>query len=150
MHPYLLPVVELSPKVFQSILDEFPPELMDARPDANRFTPREVFAHMADWEPILLGRIRTAYNTPGGAAIQAIDEGQMAIDHGYAASEPAEQMRKFAEARKETSQFLRELTAFDWSKSVNHPERGVQTIYDMANLFLGHDLYHIEQLVSIK
>ena len=32
------------------------------------------------------------------------------------------------------------------ASEVLYPERGVQTVEDLANMLLGHDMYHVEQL----
>jgi hypothetical protein len=147
MNPYLLPSIELGPRIVARLLDQLPPERLDEAVDPDRFTAREVFAHLADWEPIMRERIRTAVASPG-AVIPAYDEGQMAIDHRYAQTDPREQAELFARERAATAELLRGLRDEDWSKSVQHPERGRQSAEDLANLLLGHDLYHIEQLTQ--
>jgi hypothetical protein len=114
---------------------------------ADRFTPREVIAHLADWEPIMLGRMQTALASPG-ASIEAFDEAQMAVDNVYLNLDPREQLHLFVQRRADTARWLRALPPDVWSQAVLHPERGLQTIEDQANLLLGHDLYHIEQLMG--
>lgn len=145
MHPYLFPGLQLSPLAIRRILDRLPPEALDARPDPDRFSAREVIAHLADWEPIMRARVEAAALQPG-SRIEAFDEGRMALEHGYAASDPRERMEAFARERAVTVERLRELTPDQWRGAAFHPERGAQTAEDLANTLLGHDLYHIEQL----
>lgn len=147
MHPYLLPSLEFGPQVMRRML-EFIPELRWDEPSpGDRFSPREVIAHLADWEPVLLDRIKAGVETPG-ATVQGYDEGQWAIDHEYSTTDPREQVGLYAQRRAETAAYLRALAPDDWEKTVVHSERGVMTVYDQANLLLGHDLYHLEQLAG--
>jgi hypothetical protein len=147
MNFYLLPTLEFGPRVIQRLLGQLPQERLDHALHPDRFTPREVLAHLADWEPIMRERIRTALTSPG-AEIAAYDEGQMALDHGYAERDPWEQVELFIRERRVTAELLRALKDDDWEKVVYHPERGPQSVEDLANLLLGHDLYHIEQLTE--
>jgi hypothetical protein len=145
MNSYLLPCLEMGPRVVRRLLRQLPRERLDEALHPDRFTPREVAAHLADWEPIMRERIRTALTSPG-VEIRAYDEGQMALDHGYADLDPLEQVELFARERYATAEVLRGLNGSDWANSVHHPERGPQSVEDLANLLLGHDLYHIDQL----
>src|SRR5206468_1322765 len=111
----------------------------DERLHADRFTPREVIAHLADWEPIMLERMRVAYNSPGGT-VKVYDEGQMAIDHGYAGSDPEEQLQLYNERRAVSWAWLCMRIPDALDRNFTHPERGPQTIEDQANLIISHDL----------
>jgi hypothetical protein len=126
------------------LIEKIDPVRLDERHEG-RFSPREVIAHLADWEPILLSRMHTAVNTPGGR-IEPYDEGEMAIAHKYSESDVQEQLRKFASSRAETAAYLRALPQSEWSKAGRHPERGEMSVIDQAGMLIGHDMYHIEQL----
>jgi hypothetical protein len=145
MNPYLLPTLEFGPTVVRRLLSQLPPSRMDEEMEEGRFTPREVIAHLADWEPIMRDRIVSALKRPG-TTITAYDEVKMAIDHGYSLSDPSEQCDLFARERRITAQLVRDFKAMDWDKAVIHPERGPLSVEDLTNLLIGHDLYHIEQL----
>jgi hypothetical protein len=147
MNAYLLPSLEFGPLVVRRLLDRLPADRLDETLRPDRFTPREVIAHLADWEPIMRDRLRIALERPG-AEIPAYDEGQMAIDHRYAELDPVAQAELFIRERAETAALLRGLPAEAWEKHAFHPERGRQSVEDLANLLLGHDLYHIEQLTE--
>jgi hypothetical protein len=145
MNPYLLPTIEFGPVVVRRLITLIPRDQLDVSLDEGRFTPRQVVAHLADWEPILRQRIATACSQPG-STIEAYDEVAMAAERGYSQSDPVEQLEIFERERQVTARFLRTLEGEVWSNAVRHPERGDQTTEDLANLLLGHDLYHIEQL----
>jgi len=145
MNAYLLPTIELGPAVVERICRLIPADRWDERLVPDRFSPREVAAHLADWEPILLDRICTAVLKPG-ATLQAFNEVEMARANGYGERDLLEQCALFAQERAKTAAYLRSLSASDWLGAAHHPERGSQSAEDLANLLLGHDLYHIEQL----
>lgn len=145
MNAYLLPTLEHGPRAVKRLLEKIPQSRWDERLQPDRFSPREVIAHLADWEPIMLQRIKTARETPGGR-IMKYDEAQMAIDHDYAHSDPSVQADRFIHLRAETATYLRTVNANEWTNVGIHDERGEQSVEDLANFLLGHDMYHLEQL----
>jgi len=148
MNFYLMISIEFGPQVIRRLVDQLDPADWDRRLNPDRFTPREIVAHLADWEPIMRGRIRTALREPG-SPILAYDEGQLALDHKYAETDPVEQAETFIRERRITAELLRQIASEEeWQRAVTHPERGPQSVEDQANLLLGHDLYHIEQITE--
>ena len=147
MNPYLLSVMEFGPKVVAGVFSRIPAALWDTPIAVDRFTPREVIAHLADWEPIVLERMKTAFTAPG-STVQPWDEGLMAVTNGYRKLDPLEQLQLFTQRRADTANWLRSVPVALWSQAVLHPERGRLSIEDQANHVLGHDLYHIEQLMG--
>lgn len=145
MNPYLFPGLGFGPVTIERLIGLIPESRMDEPLGPGRFGPREIVAHLADWEPILLERMRASRDTPG-ATIEAYDEGELAEKHGYRSSDPREQAALYRKRREGTIAWLKSLSAEDWDKHGVHTERGRQTVYDQANMLLGHDLYHIEQL----
>ncbi len=121
---------------------------LDLATDPGRFSPREVVAHLADWEPVFLERMKSALSNPMGR-IEAYDEGQWAIDHDYASSDVHVQADLYLARRQETVQWLNALYPDQWKLQFEHPERGPLSVEDTANMMLGHDLYHIRQLTEI-
>ncbi|RYG47256.1 DinB family protein [bacterium] len=144
---YLLKGLELAPATVQRILDRVPDSAFDEKRDPERFTLREAIAHLTDWEPINIDRLRRGVEEPG-CTVPGYDEGQRAIDLDYASLDPREQTRLYAERRGESVAYLRTLTEEDWTKVYTHSERGLQTVYEQAVTILGHDMYHVEQFTE--
>lgn len=145
MNFYLFAGLEAGPTILHRLMERMTPAQWDVTLTEGRFTPREVIAHLADWELILRQRIQTIISTPG-VTLEAYDEGEMAITNDYAHSDVGEQSARFAAERSATVAFLRTLRPDDWNLVGLHPERGSLSAGDQANMLLGHDLYHIEQL----
>ena len=143
MHPYLLPVLELTPKTLERLISQVPEKRYDELTDPNRFTLRQAVAHLADWEPIFLQRIQAGVDKPG-AEVFGMDESQRSVDKNYDSWDIKESLRTFAERRAQTVRYLQGLTAEQWQTTVRHNEKGPMSAYDQANMLLGHDIYHLE------
>lgn len=146
---YVLHGLAATPHTFDTLLTGITDSELDARPDPVRFTLREVVAHMADWEGIWLVRIRriATEDTP---TLPGYDEGQWAIDHDYAHSDYREQLDKLASGRAQLVEYLRSLDGATWNRAGDRPEVGRMTIFEMAAMVLGHDGYHVRQILDYR
>jgi hypothetical protein len=145
---YLLTGLGATPDVLEALLKDIGREdtIWDFTPDAERFTLRSIMAHLADWEPIFLDRIiRTRdENEP---ELADVDEGQVAIDRNYAASEPRESLARFRAGREALMQTLTDLPSDRWAL-VARRYFGPITILNQAVLIIGHDGYHTQQVAQ--
>ncbi len=148
MNPYLTNVLDVGPRVTARLCRRLATDQWDTPTGPGRFSPREVLAHLADWEPIFLARMRQAVEEPG-SVIEPYDEGQRAIDNDYAGQDPDSNLAAFGRSRGETLAWLKGLEPAQMESHVAHPERGSMTVADMANMLLGHDLYHLDQLSEV-
>lgn len=143
---YLVPGIEGTPETLSELLKDLPDEaaFWNFRPDPNRFTPREVVAHLAEWDAIFDARIRRtlAEHQP---MLPDVDEGQLALDHDYAHAAPLQQLRLFRERRDELTAFLRDLNEEDFQRVGIREPLGPLSIETQTALILGHDAYHLRQ-----
>ncbi len=139
----------MTPRLIEREINRLGAEHYDLKTDPNRFSAREGVCHLADWEPIMLARIKVGVETPGGR-IEAYDEGQMALDHDYQSKDPKAELARFKADRQKTIQYLSSLSKEDFSKTVMHPERGEMTVNDLAHMLVSHDVYHLEHLASMQ
>ena len=147
-NPYLLKSLRDGIDAIEMIVRLLPADRLDIPTEEGRFSPREVVAHMADWEPRLRARLEGAKAQPG-VAVLVWDEGELATENRYSESNLDEQIELLESEREKTISFLRSLGADDWRLHFQHPEYGRLTIEDQASFFLGHDAYHLEQLSSV-
>lgn len=148
MNPYLINVVCFTPDILGKTIAAIPESSHRTPTAEGRFSPLEVICHLADWEPIMRGRIQTAVSNPG-TQIEAFDEAEMAIAHRYSEKDIHAELDLFAQERSKTRDYLATIAPDAWDRTVTHPERGVVSAGDLANMLLGHDLYHIEQLTKL-
>lgn len=144
---YLLHGLESAPVVVERMLADSVNVDYDRRPDPERFTLREVLAHLADWEPIWLERVRRMAEEDE-PRLPGYDEGLLAIDHDYAHADPNEQLARFKSGRVALVDYLRNLPVESWARRGIHSEWSELTIFHMAVLILGHDGYHTKQVAE--
>ena len=144
---YLFTALESGPKLFDHLLRGLTEEEANRRPDPDRFTIREVMAHLADWEPVFLERL-TRMRSEDHPTLPGYDEGQWAIDHNYAQTDWRAQCRLFADRRRELVAFLRSCAPVDWARTADRPEIGVLTVEAQALLIPLHDTYHLRQVAQ--
>lgn len=144
---YLYKGLKLAPVAVERIIALVPADKYDVKTDPERFSLREAISHLADWEEIHLFRLRSGVENPG-ATVQGHDEGQFAIDRGYAGWDPDEQAKRFIVGREPIVHFLHTLTDEDWDKILVHSERGPMTVLQYATSIVGHDVYHIEHFTQ--
>src|SRR3954470_11060468 len=96
---YLLSALAGSPDLMVHLLNGLTTDEADFRPDPDRFTIRELLAHLADWENVFGGRLELTRDADC-PLLQGYDEGQWAIDHGYAALDWRDQLRLYGERRR--------------------------------------------------
>lgn len=145
---YLLEGLEASPISFQTLYLRLSHAQLHAPTHPGRFSPLEVIAHLADWEPILLSRMKRAKENPG-VQVEGFDEGELAKINRYADSDIKEQLSAFSSARAQTLDFLGSLERPDFDLHFMHLELGRQTIEDLSAMMLGHDQYHLEQVTDV-
>ena len=110
VYRYLYLDLESAPGVLARLLEPITdPAVYDKRPDPDRFTLREVLAHLADWDEVFLGRLTQTRDTDR-PILQGIDEGQVARDHDYAHLDPAASLTRHKTNRATLVAFLRTLT----------------------------------------
>ncbi|HZT41204.1 MAG TPA: DinB family protein [Chthonomonadaceae bacterium] len=142
---YLFTALEASPDLFDRLLEGITPEETDARPDPERFTIREVMAHLAEWENVFLARM-TRICEEETPLLEGYDEGQLAIEHGYDRTDPLEQCGLFRERRARLVAYLRSRSPEQWQRAGNRPEIGAITLEALAFLVPLHDTYHLHQV----
>lgn len=146
MNPYLESGLSRGPEIIATLLAQIPASRYDeAEPD--RFTIREVIAHMADVETMFRTRITAGRDAPG-SSVELWDEDQRAIDLDYASQPVEASLEKWRSERKVTKQLIFSLSDSEMEGWVSHPTSGRQTIVDLITFILGHDLYHIDQIAG--
>jgi uncharacterized damage-inducible protein DinB len=144
---YLLDGLAATPVVVDRLLAAAPGADYDRRPDPQRFTTREMMAHLADWEPIWLERftlIRDTENPP----LPNRDPDEWAARNGYETADVTEQQARFRVGREKLLALLTALTPEQWERRGTHSAWGPLSMEELAVLVLGHDGYHLRQLAE--
>ena len=148
VYHYLLIDLASAPDVLTVLLAGVTnPSDWDRKPDPDRFSLREMVAHLADWEGVFLGRLKQTRDEEN-AVLQGLDEGQVAIDHDYAHADPPECLARYRARRTEIVALLRGLSPALRERVGRHTEVGPISLAAQAVLIAAHDGYHRQQTVS--
>jgi len=119
------------------MIQKIDPSVYDQKLAPDRFSLREVIAHLADLE--------LALSAPG-TEIANWDEEAEALAKNYAVWDVQPSLEQFSRARTKTAEFYESLTDEQTLATVKHPVLGELSVFDLAVFALGHDAYHFEQI----
>ena len=145
---YIFAALESGPALMAKMVEGMSAEQADLRPDPERFTIREIIAHLADWDGIFLYRMRrmVAEDCP---MLPGYEPDDLARENNYAGSDPRAELEKWALVRKEMAEFVRGLSVEQMEKTADRPEMGRITLLEQAILIPLHDTYHLIQVQQI-
>ena len=148
MRDRLLTALSGTPDVLDGLLGPVTPKspLWDVRPDPDRFTLREVLAHLSDYELIWQERIRRTCEEDRPDLLPA-DRDRLAVENDYAHSDSTLTRRLFRQRRTVLVDYLRGLPAEEWQKIGvwAGPTSGPLTLEEQAVFVVIHDGYHTQQ-----
>lgn len=147
VHHYLLAALEAAPEILESVLDGLSDAEADHRPDPDRFTLREMIAHLADWETVFAERMRRTRHEDR-PTLPGYDEGAIALERDYAHADWRAKLREFGQGRALMLALLRGLRPEHWERVAHHTELGPITLEGQAILVAVHDTYHLRQAVA--
>ncbi|MBS1706157.1 MAG: DinB family protein [Armatimonadetes bacterium] len=146
MFTYFYSAPALTLDSIEHLIGLIPTGRHDERLNADRFTVREIIAHLADFEPIFRSRIQHAIDQPG-YVITPVDEDLRAREMNYAGLPVAGSLAKFKHERLETIALIEKMPEEVLRNPVRHPQYGEVTVADLVWLLAAHDSYHVQQLV---
>jgi len=144
---YIFTALKGAPDSFEYLLQGLTADEADLRPDANRFTIREIMAHLADWDEVFLGRLKRT-RAEDDPTLDGYDMDKRAASHYYGATDVREQVALFRVRRARLVAFLRELETGDWARSCVRPEIGRLTMEELTLMIPLHDSYHVQQVME--
>ncbi|MBI1743186.1 DinB family protein [Candidatus Acetothermia bacterium] len=144
---YLLEGLSATPAVLSHMMSSAPKSVWDKRPDPERYTLREVAAHLADWEGVWFERLDKV-RTQEMPTLQGYNPDDFLKKNNYAQIEVGTSLKRFQEGRAKILKMLENLEISQWSRKGNHTERGLLTMQDLAVIIVGHDSYHLRQVAE--
>ena len=111
-----------------------------------KWSPREIFIHLADCEIAFAFRYRQALGEKDHT-VQPFDQDLWA--KSFAAYDAQQALQTFAMVRNWNLALIRSLTPEQLSKNVVHPERGKMVFRTLIETAAGHDINHIRQLEAV-
>ena len=121
--------------------------IWDKRPDPDRFTLREILAHLADYDLMWQSRlIRT--NAEDNPVHTPANPTQMAIDNNYALLDPLVSLAAIRERRALVVGILLETPEDRWQRTAQWGDMGTVTFEEQAAVVVIHDSYHTSQIAQ--
>lgn len=155
MHPpetvvsYLIGGIEATPAILSALLkgrDRTDP-IWDDRPDPNRFTLREVLAHLADWDPIFLERVNRTLSEDH-PFLASVDEGAICAERNYDLQDPLANLDRMRQSRPQLVAALRDIPEDAWERTAIREFVGDLDLLQLTSMILSHDSYHIKQVAE--
>lgn len=149
VYQYALLALDGTPAVLAHLLSGLSDAEADKRPDPARFSLREAIAHLADWEGVFRERMQATLREDN-PILQGYDEGQWAIDRGYARLDWHEQLARFTAERAQTLALIRAFSPADLARTGRHTEAGPISLQEQVLLIVVHDGYHTRQFADYR
>ncbi len=119
----------------------------DKRPDPDRFTIREVLAHLADWDAVWAERL-DAIIADSGTMFTPRDPSQRAIEQDYAHADFATSLAQIPGNRAALTAKFQAVADGQWERTGLHPTFGPMSLEDLAVAVVAHDNYHMRQIAE--
>ena len=145
MQDWMLTAFSKGPHVVERMLRVFPHDRLDDRIEKDRYTAREVIAHLADYEQHVLEAFRVAKLKPGGT-IDGYDPDARCAEHKFGEKDVYREGEVFESRRLMTVEYLREFDEADWNKTFVTPGGRTVTATQFFMAIMAHDLEHLDQL----
>jgi uncharacterized damage-inducible protein DinB len=144
---YALKAVETNAVVISRLLSDIDEnsQRWDMKPDAERFSLREIVAHLVDYDEVTRARFEHVIREDN-PTLEDWDPTE-AAKH-YDARNPKHQLENLLLSRTELKAWLEGLSAKEWKMTGTRPRVGEFSVEEGVVMFLGHDAYHIEQITA--
>jgi len=144
---YLLAALDNTPATLAALLSGFPADdpIWKTQPDPERFSLREIVAHLADWESVFGERFERTVSEDH-PKLRRPNPGERAVDQGYADADPVERLTHLQASRTARTAWLRSLPEDAWGRAIDLDQMVDISLTGLVSLMLGHDAYHIRQV----
>ncbi len=138
-------VLVATPARLLALAETLDPEAWAARARPDGWSAGEVVAHLADVELGIGFRLRQA--VAGTPQAQPFDQDAWA--RRYARLDPALAVEAFRALRAWNLALLATFDLDDWLATVDHPERGPESVDEVVRALAGHDLRHLDGIEGL-
>ncbi|HXZ81434.1 MAG TPA: DinB family protein [Terriglobales bacterium] len=146
----LIETAENEPRLVAAAVSGLKDKVLDYKPSPEKWSVREILAHLADAEIIYGMRMRQML-ADKDPVIGPIDQDAWAQNLGYRETSPPESVALFGLLRHANLRVLRRIKAEDTKKSAFHPEYKRQfTLEELLGRMAGHAENHLAQIEELK
>ncbi len=147
VHNYFASGLENGARVVAFLLRDLPESdsRWDSKPDPERFSLREVVAHLVDYDSVSRERFERMIREDK-PELPNWDESEAAAH--YDTRDPLSQIESLLLSRRELADWLRGLSEKEWKRTGSRPRVGEFSVEEGAALMVAHDAYHLEQIAA--
>jgi hypothetical protein len=137
------------PELMAVVLTGLGVEEQDFLSGPDKWSIRQIVAHVADTEVVAAHRLRQVIAEPNPTLV-AFDQEAWARNLDYARRKPAASLDTFRRTRAENYELVRELPEPVFERTGNHTVRGPVTLRSLIELFADHSEKHARQVQAIR
>jgi len=135
-----------TPVRLENLLQKLGPERLNVSPEPGKWSPRDIVSHLADTEIVFAFRLRQTL-AEDDYVIQPFDQDKWAA--AYDRYDARTALAAFSAVRQWNLSFITGLRPDDFTRPVNHPERGDMTLKTIVETMAGHDLNHLRKIEAL-
>jgi hypothetical protein len=124
-------------------------EEVDFAPAPDKWTIRQIMAHLADAELVAAHRFRLVI-AEENPTMTAFDEGRWARNLDYARRKPTQSLDTFRRLRAENYELLQALPESAFERTGSHSVKGPMTLRQLLAGFADHAESHARQLQTLR
>lgn len=124
------------------------PEL-DYSPGPDRWTPRQIAAHLADAEYVGAMRFRQVI-AEDNPTLMAYDEKAWTARLNSSSRRISHILESFRKARADNYELLKDLPEETFARTGNHSDRGPLTLKDLLRIYAEHAEGHARQILEVR
>ena len=140
-----LTLLEKTPIVLETLLADLPQEALEWKPSEERWSIREVMAHLADIEELYGERTQRIVREERPALAKYVPSAKLL----GGPADGVERLVRFGLLRRGLVAFVREAPASAALRTGVHEELGPVTLAQMLNELANHDLGHLRQIAEL-
>ena len=141
-------VLEQTPIIIEKILYAATPDDLHWKPAPDRWSIREVLAHLVEVETVFRQRAKLMVEQEN-PPLEAYDQSAAYAAGKYSSGRAAEHLRQFCHERDLSISWLRYVPAKALARTGQHAELGRITLGELLHEWAFHDLGHIRQIAEL-
>jgi hypothetical protein len=141
-----IPVLTSTVERLRALTAPLTPAQIDRSPAPDKWSIREITAHLADCETVFAFRLRQTLSEDH-SIIQPFDQERWAQRYAAYNFDPA--LALYKAARNWNLRLLTTISEEDRHHPTTHPERGTMPFWTIVETMAGHDINHLLQIEKI-
>jgi hypothetical protein len=118
-------------------------EQLIARPVPGRWSTLEVICHLADFDPVLIDRMKRIIALGDTPLLLVADENQYLKTLAYHERDAEEELTLIEAGRKQMARIIRGLKPEQLEQAGCHNKRGIQTLEKVIQMAINHITHHV-------